>query len=176
MINIIKKIPVEILEKHFLIKFEAKHKYCYDIEPDIITINNNNEHLCIYNNYGIIDQKVANLFFEGFNNIYNIKFNNYIDCTLNNGKIIINYENILGNKKYVSIIGSIDPNDYFISNEYALIYERYEDYRNHNKKIKNSLNNFIKGFQLYNGEQPIINNYFKEIGKIIQIQKENPNP
>ena len=175
MINIINKIPVEILEKHFLTNCEAKHKYCYDIEPDIITINNN-EHLCIYNNYGIIDQKVANLFFEGFNNIFNIKFNNYIDCTLNNGKIIINYENILGNKKYVSIIGSVDPSDYFISNEYALIYERYEDYRNHNKKIKNSLNNYIKGFQLYNGEQPIINNYFKEIGKIIQIQKENPNP
>ena len=131
-----------------------------------------------YDNYGIIDKKIAELFIEGIASTtmsyspYSQNDKNSFDCTLNDGKILIEYQKKIGNENYVSIIGSVDPINFFIINEYALIYKDLSGYNSYNSSIKNKLNNFIQGLQLYNRVQPITQSVtFKEIGNIIEIEQ-----
>ena len=93
-----------------------------------------------------------------------------------NGRIIIEYKTNLENQKYVCVIGSVDPNNFLIINEYALIYNEYKDYYSHISSLKNKLNNFLQGLQLFNGTQPIIDSSYREIGTLIEIQQVGGKP
>jgi hypothetical protein len=134
--------------------------------------NNNNDYVMFYDNFVIIDKSIGDLFIEG-----GYSCSSYeqfcFDCTLNNGKILIDYQNSIGNPKYVSIIGSVDPTDFSIINEYALIYKDSAKQKSNDQQIKNKLNNYIQGFRLFNGTQPIIDSLYNEIGTIIQIEEGN---
>ena len=181
ILNLIKKIPSDILKNNFSSNANITHKYNKnETEPDMITIynpNNKNEFAMIYDNFGIINKKIAELFIEGVNSSYSSNDNNYLDCTVNDGKILINYEKKIGNENYVSIIGSIDPNDFVIYNEYALIYKKFNEYSSHNNSIKYKINKFTNELQLFNGVQPFINNKYEEYLNVIQIQQnQNPSP
>ena len=92
-----------------------------------------------------------------------------MDCTLVNGRIIIEYRTSLENSKYVGVIGSVDPNNFLIFNEYALIYKDYSGFNSHIITLKSKLNNFLQGLQLFNGTQPITDDKYKELGTLIQI-------
>ena len=74
------------------------------------------------------------------------------------------------NNKYVCVIGSVDPSNFSVISEFALIYNDYRDYLSHISTIKNKLNNFLQGLQLYNETQPITDEKYKEIGTLIKIQ------
>ena len=96
ILNLIKKIPSDILKNNFSSNANITHKYNKnETEPDMITIynpNNKNEFAMIYDKFGIINKKIAELFIEGVNSSYSSNDNNYLDCTVNDGKILINYE------------------------------------------------------------------------------------
>ena len=181
LLKAIKNIPKEILDKNFMNNSPFKKIKNIDIEPDLITVvnpNNPNEYAMAYDNFGIIDKKIAELFIEGIASTttsyspYSSKDKNCFDCTLNEGKILIDYQKKIGNEYYVSIIGSVDPINFFIINEYALIYKDPSGCSSHNNSIKNKLNNFIQGLQLYNRVQPITQDItYKEIGNIIEIEQ-----
>ena len=68
-------------------------------------------------------------------------------------------------------IGTVDPIDFFIINEYALIYKDYSGYASNTLSLKKQLNNYIQTLQLYNRTSPIVDSSFKEIGNIIQIEQ-----
>ena len=84
----------------------------------------------IYNNFEIIEKETIKLF---INDIY--KYNEYyLECTLNEGKIIIHYpDNFNGENKYVSVIGSLNNENTFIT-EYILIYKEIIYRDDHLKK------------------------------------------
>ena len=138
-----------------------------EIEPEKIYIINpkNSECSNIYNNCALINKNVGELFFEG------LFASECFDCTLNNGRIMIDYKTSLQNSKYVCVIGTLDPTNFMLYNEYALIYEDYYSYNNHSISIKNRINKFIQELQLVNGNQPITDRNYKEIGIIIDIQQ-----
>ena len=180
ILKIIKNIPKDILDKKFIYNSSFIKIKKNDIEPDIITVvnpNNPNEYAMAYDNFGIIDKKIAELFIEGIASTtmsyspYSSNDKNFFDCTLNEGKILIDYQQKVGNENYVSIIGSVDPINFFIINEYALIYKDFSGCSSHNKSIKNKLNNYIQGLRFYNRVQPITQDIYKEIGNIIEIEQ-----
>ena len=171
ILKIIKNLSKEIIENNF--SNNSPIKKIKKSEIDIISIHNPNdinEYAMIYNNFGIIDKKVAELFIEGVS-ANSTTDKNIFDCTMNEGKILIEYQKNLGNPKYISIISSIDPVNFFIINEYALIYKDLSGYNSNILSIKKKLNNYIKNLQLYNRTSPIVDSSFKEIGNIIQIEQ-----
>ena len=101
--------------KEFFGKDELKGKYeKLLMEPDIIPItnfNNSENTIMIYDNFEILDKNTAKQF------IYNLceEENNFLECSLNEEKIIIKYKNnILGNKNYISVIGILNNENTFI--------------------------------------------------------------
>ena len=58
----------------------------------------------------------------GVYRIYGINGNNYLECEINKGKIIIYYpKKFNDNSKHISVIGELNYENYFL-NEYDLIY------------------------------------------------------
>ena len=175
IIKILKTMPMNIIEKNFSSNYGIKKFKADEMKSDMKTVihpNNNNDYVMFYDNFVIIDKSIGDLFIEG-----GYSCSSYeqfcFDCTLNNGKILIDYQNSIGNPKYVSIIGSVDPTDFSIINEYALIYKDSAKQKSNDQQIKNKLNNYIQGFKLFNGTQPIIDSLYNEIGTIIQIEEGN---
>ena len=179
MLKIIKNIPKDILERNFSSNNIIRKIPKRDMEPEdkyIINQSNPNEMAIIYDNFGIIDKKVAEEFIEGISSSFSSVDKNVFDCTLINGRIIIEYKTSLGNSKYVSVIGSVDPNDFIIFNEYALIYKDYNGFSSHTITLKSKLNNFLQQLQLFNGTQPITDSQFNEFGTLIQIEQTGNRP
>ena len=142
-----------------------------NIELNIISvkyIQNKENSVFIYNNFEIFRKDL----FEKFINEKSIKSFKLLECTFNDGKIIINYPDNLNEKKYVSVIGTIN-NEKTFKIEYLLIYYDNNEKNNHLNKIKNGLNNYLKNVQFVNETAPIINNSFKEIGIIVQYNSNN---
>ena len=171
-IRLIKNIPKTTLEAYFSSNNKIKKISKGGIEPEnkYIINQNTSNYAIIYDNFGIIEKKVAELFIEGISS-YSSTDKNVLDCILIDGRIIIEYKTNLENPKYVCVIGSVDPNNFLIINEYALIYNESKDYSSHISSIKNKLNNFLQGLQLFNGTQPIIDSSYKEIGTLIEIEQ-----
>ena len=176
-IKLIKNIPKTTLEAYFSSNNKIKKISKGGIEPEnkYIINQNTSNYANIYDNFGIIEKKVAELFIEGISS-YSSTDKNVLDCILIDGRIIIEYKTNLENPKYVCVIGSVDPNNFLIINEYALIYNDYRDYSSHISSLKNKLNNFLQGLQLFNGTQPIIDSSYKEIGTLIEIQQVGGKP
>ena len=123
----------------------------------------------ICDNFEIFYKKTADLFFDNLHG----NENNYLECILNEGKIIIKYpfdKNV--NKRYMAVIGNLDNNNTFI-NEYLLIYKDSNSYNLHINSLKGNLNKYLNNLQLYNNSQPIITQKFEEIGKYIKIGNNN---
>ena len=167
MLNIIKNIPENLLIQNFSNNTIIKKIPKKEIEPEKIYIINpkNSECSNIYNNCALINKNVGELFFEG------LFASECFDCTLNNGRIMIDYKTSLQNSKYVCVISTLDSTNFMLYNEYALIYEDYYSYNSHSISIKNRINKFIQELQLVNGNQPITDRNYKEIGIIIDIQQ-----
>ena len=171
MLKIIKNIPKANLETYFPQNSRIKKISKGGIEPEnkYIINQNTSDYASIYDNFCLIDKKVAESFIEGISS-FPSSDKNAFNCTLINGKIIIEYDKNLENAKYVCVIGSVGPSNFSVISEFALIYNDYKDYYSHIKTIKNGFNNFLQGLQLYNGTQPITDEKYKEIGTLIQIQ------
>ena len=180
ILKIIKNIPKNILETYFSQNNMIKKISKEGIEPENIFIINQNvsDYANIYDNFGIIDKKLAESFIEGIGSDSNSDLNVF-NCTLINGRIIIEYNKNLENSKYSCVIGSVEPNNFIINNEYALIFNNYCEYIPQIASIKNKLNKFLVELQLFNGTQPIVDTNYKELGTLIEIEqlggKQNPN-
>ena len=125
----------------------------------------------ICDNFEIFNKKTADLFFDNLHG----NENNYLECILSEGKIIIKYPSYKNvNKKYMAVIGNLDNNNTFI-NEYLLIYKDSNSYNLHINSLKGNLNKYLNNLQLYNNSQPIINEKFEEVGKLIKIGNNNEN-
>ena len=172
ILKILKNIPKDILENNFSSNIQiTKIK---KTEIDIITVQNKNdmnEYAFIYDNFGILDKTVAELFLEGISYPDTQTDKIDFDCTINDGRILVDYQKNLGNQKYVSIIGTVDPTDFIVFNEYALIYKDYSGFSSNNMKIKNKLNKYIQESYFVNGVCPITDYNCKELGNIIQIEQ-----
>ena len=172
ILKILKNIPKDILENNFSSNIQiTKIK---KTEINIITVQNKNdmnEYAFIYDNFGILDKTVAESFLEGISYPYAQTDKIDFDCTINDGRILVDYQKNLGNQKYVSIIGTVDPTDFIVFNEFALIYKDYSGFSSNNMKIKNKLNKYIQESYFVNGVCPITDYNCKELGNIIQIEQ-----
>ena len=153
------------------------------MEPNLIPLSNinlkNSElQIMIYDNFVILEKDIVELFINNING----NEDNYLECILREGKIIINYpDNININKNFISVIGTIIEENIFLK-EYILIYVNYTSFYNHTNKIKMNLINYLDNLKLINNSEPIINSYYEEIGIIIKfedninnIKKKNEN-
>ena len=141
------------------------------MEPFIIPLNKNEQRnqIMIYDNFEIFNESAIIHFIDGITG----KESNYLECYLNEGKIIINYPfDMFGNKRYVCILGSLNEENTFIK-EYILIYNDYYDHINHMKKMNGKIINYLSSLQLYNNSQPIINDSYEEVGIIIKVGNKN---
>ena len=90
-----------LLKKTELKKYNKQY-----MEPSIIPLNKNqNNPIMICDNFELFYKKAAESFFD---NLYGNE-NNYLECILNEGKIIIKYPAEKNtNKKYMALIGFLD--------------------------------------------------------------------
>lgn len=133
ILSIIKDLPTDILQEYFG-NNKLNDKYEKEVmEPELYkVIIPNKEQVMIYNNCEIFEKDILKLF---VNNIDGCE-NNYLECTLNEGRIIINYpQNFKGNNKYISVIGTLNERNIFIK-EYIFIYYNYSAYQEYNQKLK----------------------------------------
>ena len=168
----IKNIPLQTINNYLNQNIVKKLYNKEELEPNIIPINNVNEPnnlYMIYDSFEIINEKILNLFTEYISD----RDSNYLECHISEGKIIVHYPlNFNGNKKEVSVIGSLNNDNIFIK-EYILFYEKNERY-NHMIKIKGNIRNFLNGFQPDNNNtQPIVKNQYIIIGTIIKFGNNN---
>ena len=140
IVKFIKNIPINILETYFSQNNRIKKISKERIEPEnkYIINQNTSNYANIYENFGIIEKKVAESFIEGISP-YSSTDKNVFDCTLINGRVIIEYGKSLENPNYVCVIGSVDPNNLLVINEYALIYRDYKNYYSHISTLKINL-------------------------------------
>jgi len=122
----------------------------------------------IYNNFGIIDKKILELFIGNYKND-----NLLAKYIINNDYIIINLPNYL-NKKYISLIGSLDY-DKNISIEYFLIFNNDNDRKNYIEIIFNQLNNYLNNINFINNSSPILDSNSQNINNIIKYDNNNNN-
>ena len=124
----------------------------------------------IYTDFELLEKEIVSFFLNG-----NINDLRDFDCIINEGKIIINYPGGFNNQDYISIIGTLNNENNFI-NEYILIFGNESDRNNKINEIIKNIKKYINNLQLVDGQQPIINNNYKEIGIIIKFkQNENKN-
>ena len=160
---------IKTLTKYDLKKItkKVKMKNSQNIAPDITTFyyfDKSKKSIFLYNNFELIQDNII----KKLNIIENI--NNYeciAECIINEGKIILNYNYSLNNDVYVSVLGKLDDENIFIT-EYILIYKSKIEQNKHINEISSNLINFIKGLQLYNNSQPIVDNNYKEVGIILK--------
>ena len=170
--NTIKTIPENVLKEFSKSPKIEKIPKNMIIDPDLLVVfnqSNNNDYTFVFNNYGIIDEKIAGFFID----FYFENKNYYLNCTLTDGKILVNYEKIYNKKEYVSTIGRYDSKNYCILNEYMLIYNEYGDYNRHNTFIKSKINKFLKEINLINGFSIIVDEKNREIGNLMKFEKIN---
>ena len=173
-LSFLKKLSISQLQEFFENKnLEGKfNKSKIIMAPDMIPINktdfNNSENnIFIFDNFEMLEKSVVDLF------IYDIGYeNNYLECSLGQGKIIINYP-WDRNSNYISVIGTLNNENNFIK-EYILIYYSYSDKLTHMNELKYKLNNYLQSLQLYDNSAPITEKEtYKEIGKIIKLENNN---
>ena len=172
MLSLFKSFPDIYFDKETK-KDNLKGKYRIEnYEPDIIPVNyfdKTENTIMIYNNFELFEKEIIGQFIY---DIYEMD-SYYLECTLNEEKIIIHYdEKLNGNNKFISIIGILDNDNTFVT-EYILIYKNKKEQINHLRKISGSLNKYLNGLQLYNNSEPIIDYDYREIGVIIKYEKNN---
>ena len=186
ILYVLKNMPEDIFEDYIKNKKYIEKCEKEFVGPETISVNypDSNDYIKIYNNFEIIDKTIALYFIKDLNYDDNFSFSifsstsytnsveYYIECTLKEGKIIINYpKSKFDNGKYVYSIGTLNKDNTFI-NEYLIIYER--DHANFSY-VKNNLNNYLNSLQIQfiNGVYPISNNDGIVIGKVIKSENIN---
>jgi len=166
----IKSLSNDIIN-YFKENIDIKNKYENDfMGPDIIPFKEGKNSM-IYDKFELLEREKAQ---DLINGIYG-RENNYLKCSINEGKIIIHYpENFNGNNKYISVIGQLNYENHFI-NEYILIYNDLSSKFGHLYNIKGNLNNYLSALQLYENSAPITDKDYKEIGTIIKCSNETFN-
>ena len=127
--------------------------------------------IMIYDNFEIIEKDIIKLFIDDINKLNDC----YLECTINEEKIIVHYPDNFVENQYASVIGKLDEDNSFIT-EYILVYKNQNEKYNHLNKIKGQLNNYLNNLQLFNNTEPILkdNVNFEIIGTIIKYD-ENIN-
>ena len=125
--------------------------------------------LIIYNNFELIRKDIIEKLIDNIKDMNSF----LLECILTEGKIIINYPDDLNqNKKFVSVIGKLDYDKNFIT-EYILIFNKKNDKITHINKIKDGLKQYLKGLQIYNNSDVIIDKQYNEIGVIVKYGKNS---
>ena len=139
----IKNLPIDLLEGFSDKKLNNEYKVD-DIEPlqDEIYYNGK-EPLLIYDNFEIIDEKILNKFVKNYKND-----KIFVECILNEGKIIINLPEKLNKKYFVSLIGYIQDGDFnnFVL-EYILIFKDEKYRRTHIYNINFYFNDYLNSLK-----------------------------
>lgn len=126
--------------------------------------SNQKQELKIYDNYEIIDKKIADLFLgkkipkKNFSNCY--IYDNHILCSF-----VPNNKNI---NKYYSLIGDLDKKN-IITPIAVLIYDKEGDKNIHIIKIKNNYIDYIEKLDLINGQAFIKNDQNEIIGILVKL-------
>ena len=176
ILYILKNLPEEIYED-FINNQEPIEKRLNDYSsPNKISISNPNsfnDSVQIFNNFEIIESSIAKEFFSGIKaspkETKRTDDENYFECTLIDGKIIIYYpKSKFNNGKFIYAIGKLNEDNTFI-NEYLFIYRKEKE---HFDSIKNILNNYLQGIHFINNSFPIVKLNYMEIGTIIKLDKE----
>ena len=176
ILYILKNLPEEIYED-FINNQEPIEKRLNDYSsPNKISISNPNsfnDSVQIFNNFEIIESSTAKEFFSGIKasskETKRTDDENYFECTLIDGKIIIYYpKSKFNNGKFIYAIGKLNEDNTFI-NEYLFIYRKEKE---HFDSIKNILNNYLQGIHFINNSFPIVKLNYMEIGTIIKLDKE----
>ena len=144
---ILKNFPEENYDDYFSNDKGIEKRYKDFISPNEISIiipNTQNETIHIYDNFEIIEELIAYEFVSGVyettENYYGLGHfsyshsttsangKSYIECTLKDGKVIVNYpKEKFNNNKYVYSIGYLDNENTFKA-EYLLIYRKSHAY------------------------------------------------
>jgi len=131
----------------------------------------NNQEIYIYNEFELISNDIINLFKTGDNN--NIG-NNYSQCYIKDNFIFINFpyqEN--GNDKLITLLGKLNKNNSF-KTENILIYDNYnEDERTRHIKGIYDVQNFLNNYG--NVSEPFTDEQFKILGTIVKYKSTNNN-
>ena len=131
----------------------------------------NNQEIYIYNEFELISNDIINLFKTGDNN--NIG-NNYSQCYIKDNFIFINFpyqEN--GNDKLITLLGKLNKNNSF-KTENILIYDNYnEDERTRHIKGIYDVQNFLNNYG--NVSEPFTDEKFKILGTIVKYKSTNNN-
>ena len=155
-------------------KMNSKKNYIKEqLLPNVIQANyfdKTEKQIMIYNDFELIRKDIFEKFIDNINKMKEF----YLECFLGENKIIIKYPDNLNVNKFLSVVGTLDYSKVF-KTQYLLIYENKNDRTNHLNKIKNGLENYLKGLQIYNGSDVIIdkNQNFKEIGVIVEYDKNS---
>ena len=152
ILSLIKSLPEDDLYRYTK-EITSKIKYEQQMEPDIIQAcycDETNKSIFIYD-FDLFEEKVIKLFIDDLSKLKDY----YLDCTLIEDKIIINYPDNLNGKKYISIIGTINS-EYDFETEYLLIFNDKNSQNNHMRTIKSGLSKYLNGLSLVNNSQPIL--------------------
>ena len=173
ILSLIKSFPDNYINQ-YIVEFDIKGKYKKEeIKPEKISFkyfDKSQNEIMIYNNFQLYEKETIELFFDDIN-----KMNNYyLECTLSEGKIIIHYPDNTKKNQYISVIGTLNEQNEFIT-EFLLIYNNKKEKNNHLKSINGGLIKYLNGLQLFNNSSPIINNNYKELGIIIKYDSCNKN-
>ena len=189
---ILKNFPEDLYDDFFNKKKQIETRMIDYTFPDSIsiTIPNTNQSIQIYDNFEIIEKSIASEFISGIyesayqsysyspyglwptSSIDNNKAENFMDCTLKEGKVIVYYPKTkFNNNKHVYALGSVNDDNVFIA-EYLIIYKKNHEYFS---TIRNKLNNYLQSIeqQLMYGPCPLTNNDVEEIGMVVGLNKIN---
>ena len=142
-----------------------------DIEITPLNYYNNElqlKQLMIYNNFGILDQKIIK-----FLSFVKYDENTFFDFNIISGYLIVHFPSNQ-NEQYISLLGILNYKNIFIT-KYILIYNKKSDRESHIIILKHNLNNYLENLELYNNSCPITIKNYNIIGTIIKFEKENAN-
>ena len=156
LISIIKSLSNEDMGKYT--KNTSSH-YLGNFDPTITIVKYLNESIFLYNNFELIQKEVI----EKILHKKCILDNYYLECIINENKIIINYPENSNEKKFVSVIGKLeDYNKTFIT-EFILIFKNKDKQNNYINEIKEDLQLYLKSFVFNNNINILDENSEQEV-------------
>ena len=162
--NTLLKEDIEKYIKSDLNEYEYKENF----EPDIIPLNYLNESIYIYDKFEIIQKEII----EKLLKKEKILNNYYLDCIINDNKIIINYPDDLNGNKFVTVIGTLEENDKSFITKYILIFDKKDEQKKYINNIKGILNTYLNSLEFNNNIYFIKENSIK-LGIIVKNFSNN---
>ena len=145
-----------------------EYKYKKNFEPNIIPFKYLNELVFIYDNFEIIQKEIIEKLLKKEKIINNY----YLDCIINDNKIIINYPENSNEKKFVTVIGKLEEYDKSFITEYILIFDKKDEQKKYINNIKGRLNAYLNSLNFNNNISNIEENSNK-YGIIVKYDLNN---